>query len=72
MKNFSYDRFPCKSLNIIYGFEMSKSQENPFKREFFEFIGQFYFLNYDFQIQEVFLKYEILENGLGIFQTFLI
>jgi hypothetical protein len=41
----------------------------------FEFIGQFFFQNDVFRLQEVFSELEIrafLENGLGNFQTFLI
>jgi hypothetical protein len=41
----------------------------------FEFIGQFFFQNDVFQLNEVFLELGIrvfLENGLGSFQTFLI
>jgi hypothetical protein len=41
----------------------------------FEFIGQFFFQNDVFKLQEVFLEHRIRvfrENGLGSFQTFLI
>jgi hypothetical protein len=41
----------------------------------FDFMGQFFFRNDVFKLQEVFSELEIrvfLENGLGSFQTFLI
>jgi hypothetical protein len=41
----------------------------------FEFVGQFFFQNNVFQLQENFSEHEIrvfLENGLGSFQTYLI
>jgi hypothetical protein len=40
----------------------------------FEFIGQFFFLNDVYKLQEVFSEFEIrlfLEDGLGSLQTFL-
>jgi hypothetical protein len=46
-----------------------------FFMDIFEFIGQFYFQNNIFQLQELFSELGIrifLENGLGSFQTFFI
>jgi hypothetical protein len=49
--------------------EYSRNTEND------PFIGQFFFQNYVYKLQEVFSKHGMrvfIENGLGSFQTFIV
>jgi hypothetical protein len=65
---------------MVLGYPSKKSQyhRNPYAWKIvmtiFEFVGQFYFQNDVFKLQEDFSEHgirEFLENGLGNFQTFL-
>jgi hypothetical protein len=64
---------------LEYPSKKSQYHENPYTWKIFmtifEFVGQFFFQNDVFEIQEDFSELGIrvfLENGLGSFQTFLI
>jgi ubiquitin C-terminal hydrolase len=82
MKNFSHERLRCKPLNfMVLGHPCKKSQNygNHYTLKMFmaifEFVGQFFFQNDVFKLQEDFSEHEMrvfLENGLRIFQKFLI
>jgi hypothetical protein len=61
MKNFSHVRVPCKSLNfMVLGYPSMKSQNHgtPYVRKIFmtifELVGQFFFQNDIFKLQEDF------------------
>jgi hypothetical protein len=76
MKNSSLVRLPCKSLNfMVLGHPSKHSQNYRYPYTIFQFVGQFFFQNDVFKLQENFSELDIrvfLENGLGSFQTFLI
>jgi hypothetical protein len=76
MKNFSYVRLPCKSLNFMVLEYLGKKSQNPHSRKIFMtifvFVGQFFFQNDIYKLQENFSEPGIriiLENGIGSFQT---
>jgi hypothetical protein len=59
----------CKFGNIIWMAKMNKIKKT---MTTFEFIGQFFFQNDIFKLQEIFSELRIrvfLENGLGSFHT---
>jgi hypothetical protein len=82
MKNCLNARLTCESLSLMVLGNLSKKSlnyGNPCDQKIFmtifEFIGQLFFQNDVFNLQEVLSELEIrifLENGLRIFPAFLI
>jgi hypothetical protein len=79
---FCHVRLPCESLNLIfleYPSKKSQYHRNPYTWKIFmtifKFVGQFFFQNDVFKLQEDFSELGLivfLKNGIGSFQTFLI